>query len=70
MERHVVRYQGGGHGIVTKNQSCFAPILADYMFDLRLPREGTTCAAQPPVTAQAPADARVTSEVAARPLGR
>ncbi|MET0553110.1 MAG: alpha/beta fold hydrolase [Vicinamibacteria bacterium] len=70
MERHVVRYQGGGHGLVTKNQSCFAPILADYMFDLRLPREGTTCAAEPPVTAVHPADARVTSEVAARPLGR
>jgi pimeloyl-ACP methyl ester carboxylesterase len=70
MERHVVRYKGGGHGLVTQNQPCLAPIFADFMFDLRLPQEGTTCEAALPVAAQGPADARVTHEAVSRPLGR
>jgi pimeloyl-ACP methyl ester carboxylesterase len=48
MERHVVRYKGGGHGVATRNQECFAPILADYVFDLRLPPPDTTCEASLP----------------------
>jgi pimeloyl-ACP methyl ester carboxylesterase len=70
MERHVVRYKGGGHGLATQNQECFAPILADYVFDLRLPQEGTTCEASLPVAAKGPAGVRPAHEAVARPLGR
>lgn len=69
MERRVVRYAGGGHGLVTQNQACLAPIFSDYMFDLQLPPEGTTCEASTPA-GKDPARARVTHEAVRRPLGR
>lgn len=70
MERQVVRYKGGGHGLVTQNQECLAPIFADYMFDLRLPPQGTTCEASLPVAGTNPSGPRATREAVARPLGR
>jgi pimeloyl-ACP methyl ester carboxylesterase len=69
MERHVVRYKGGGHGLATRNQECFAPILADYVFDLQLPQEGTTCEASLPAGPR-PGDLPPPPEALARPLGR
>jgi pimeloyl-ACP methyl ester carboxylesterase len=69
MDRHVVRYKGGGHGLATRNQECFAPIFADYVFDLRLPREGTTCEASLPAGPR-PGDLPPPPEAIAHPLGR
>jgi pimeloyl-ACP methyl ester carboxylesterase len=46
MERNVVRYQGGGHGAyLTKGNTCIDTAIEPYLFDLRLPPEGTICAA-------------------------
>jgi pimeloyl-ACP methyl ester carboxylesterase len=44
-ERSIVRYEGGGHGIVTNSNRCIDAITKDYLFDLKLPPEGTTCPA-------------------------
>lgn len=70
MEKSVVRYAGGGHGLVTKNHPCFAPILADYMFELRLPPEGTVCAATPLPAAEPLSFGPLVHEAPLRPLGR
>jgi pimeloyl-ACP methyl ester carboxylesterase len=42
-DRHVVRYQGGGHGVIDRAQPCIADAVDDYLFDLRLPAEGLAC---------------------------
>jgi pimeloyl-ACP methyl ester carboxylesterase len=44
-ERNIVRYEGGGHGIVTNNNQCIDAITKDYIIRLRLPPEGTACPA-------------------------
>lgn len=46
MERHLVRYTGGGHGAVTNGDPCIDAISLDYVLDLRLPEEGKTCPAR------------------------
>lgn len=46
MERSIVRYQGGGHTF-PKNNPCVGNIFVAYLFDLKLPGEGTTCPGQP-----------------------
>lgn len=62
MQANVVRYQGGGHGTyATKGNACMDAVGDAYLFDLKLPPPGTSCAARPirfnPVTTQASHDA-------------
>jgi pimeloyl-ACP methyl ester carboxylesterase len=46
MEQHVMRYQGGGHGLVQRSDSaCISDVIDAYLFELRLPPEGYTCPA-------------------------
>jgi pimeloyl-ACP methyl ester carboxylesterase len=45
-DRHVVRYQGGGHGVIDRAQPCIANAVDGYLFDLRLPAEGLACPAE------------------------
>lgn len=48
MERYVVRYQGGGHGLAQRHElTCMANVIDAYLFNLQLPAEGTRCAALP-----------------------
>ncbi len=71
-DRHVVRYQGGGHGVIDRAQPCIADAVDAYLFDLELPKEGLACPAElaPPsaslesVASRPPA---VSSEVPLRP---
>ncbi len=42
-ERNLVRYTGGGHGLVTRGNACMDAITAAYLFELTIPPEGTTC---------------------------
>jgi pimeloyl-ACP methyl ester carboxylesterase len=53
MERHIVRYQGGGHGVIDREQPCIRDTVEEYLFDLQLPKEGLTCPAEvtPPAAA-------------------
>lgn len=58
MERYVVRYLGGGHGLASRHElTCMANVIDAYLFDRQLPAEGTRCAALPipfdPAAAQA-----------------
>jgi pimeloyl-ACP methyl ester carboxylesterase len=46
MERQLVRYQGGGHGIATSADACIDAVSLAYLLDLRLPAEGKTCPAR------------------------
>lgn len=46
MERSVFRYQGGGHTF-PKNDACVGNVFAAYVFDLKVPAEGSTCPGQP-----------------------
>lgn len=46
MERHVVRYQGGGHTSFIA-VACMSSIGEAYLYDLKLPEEGFSCPAQP-----------------------
>jgi pimeloyl-ACP methyl ester carboxylesterase len=46
MERHLVRYTGGGHGVVTNGDPCIDALSLAYLLHLRLPAEGTTCPAR------------------------
>jgi pimeloyl-ACP methyl ester carboxylesterase len=46
-ERNIVRYQGGGHTIVTRGTACVGGIVVNYLFNLVVPPEGTTCPARP-----------------------
>ena len=44
MAQHVVRYQGGGHGLVGRRDvPCINDVIDAYLFDLRLPSAGYTC---------------------------
>ena len=45
-DRHVVRYQGGGHGVIDRAQPCLADAVDAYLFDLELPKEGLACPAE------------------------
>ena len=46
MAQHVVRYQGGGHGLVQRSDiPCISDVIDAYLFDLRLPAAGYTCPA-------------------------
>lgn len=46
MAQHVVRYQGGGHGLAGRSDiPCISDVIDAYLFDLRLPSEGYTCPA-------------------------
>lgn len=46
MAPHVVRYQGGGHGLVQRSDiPCMSDVIDAYLFDLRLPSAGYTCPA-------------------------
>jgi pimeloyl-ACP methyl ester carboxylesterase len=52
MEQHVVRYQGGGHGLAQRSDlPCISEVIDTYLFDLRLPPAGYTCPAVSPVSA-------------------
>ena len=45
-DRHIVRYQGGGHGVIDREQPCIADTVDAYLFDLKLPQEGLACPAE------------------------
>lgn len=45
-DRHIVRYQGGGHGVIDREQPCIADTVDAYLFDLQLPQEGLACPAE------------------------
>lgn len=45
-DRHIVRYQGGGHGVIDRDQPCIADAVDAYIFDLELPKEGLACPAE------------------------
>jgi pimeloyl-ACP methyl ester carboxylesterase len=48
MERHVVRYLGGGHTAYARfGNVCVDRVGDDYLFERRLPPEGFSCAARP-----------------------
>ena len=47
MERSLIRYQGVGHGVLTKDTACIASVFEPYLFDLTVPAEGFSCPAQP-----------------------
>ena len=47
MERNIVRYQGGGHTVVTRGLPCTHAVVKAYLFDLALPATGFTCPALP-----------------------
>lgn len=43
MKQHVLRYQGGGHGLVQRSDTpCISDVIDTYLFDLRLRSEGYT----------------------------
>jgi pimeloyl-ACP methyl ester carboxylesterase len=44
-DRHIVRYQGGGHGVISRLQPCIRETVDAYLFDLKLPKEGLSCPA-------------------------
>lgn len=46
-EHSIVRYQGGGHTIATRGTACIGGIVVNYLFNLVVPPEGTTCPARP-----------------------
>lgn len=46
MEWSIFRYQGGGHTF-PKNDACVATVFVSYLFDRRVPAEGSTCPSQP-----------------------
>lgn len=57
-ENSIVRYQGGGHTIVTRGTACVGGIVVNYLFNLVVPPKGTACPARllsfdPPVQAGA-----------------
>lgn len=43
----VVRYQGGGHGLVPRGVPCVRKAVFDYLFNQALPAEGLSCPAVP-----------------------
>lgn len=45
-DRHVVRYQGGGHGVIDRQQPCIRDTVNAYLFDLKLPQEDLACPAE------------------------
>ena len=45
-DRHIVRYQGGGHGVVGRQQPCIRETVEAYLFDLKVPAEGLACPAE------------------------
>jgi pimeloyl-ACP methyl ester carboxylesterase len=47
VEHGIVRYQGGGHTIVTRATPCIGGIVSAYLFNLVVPEEGTACPARP-----------------------
>jgi len=48
MEQHVVRYQGGGHGLAQRSDiPCISDVIDAYLFELRLPPADYTCPAVP-----------------------
>jgi hypothetical protein len=61
MERYLVRYQGGGHGVTTSGNPCSDDVIVAYLADLRLPAEGFTCPALP-ISFAAPAQASLTRD--------
>jgi pimeloyl-ACP methyl ester carboxylesterase len=76
MERHVLRYEGGGHTAYARfGNACIDRLGDDYLFYLRLPKAGTSCPARPlvfnPATAaalQARGPARGAAETYWRPV--
>jgi pimeloyl-ACP methyl ester carboxylesterase len=44
--KHIVRYQGGGHGVIDRQQPCIANTVDAFLFDLRLPAENLACPAE------------------------
>ncbi|NJM08381.1 alpha/beta hydrolase [Candidatus Gracilibacteria bacterium] len=61
-EQNIVRYQGGGHTIVTRGTGCIGAIVFGYLFELAVPAEGTTCPARP-LNFAPPAQARNTQSL-------
>lgn len=47
MERSVVRYAGGGHGVASSGNPCTDDTIVAYLTEGRLPPEGLVCPAQP-----------------------
>ncbi|HEY8462381.1 MAG TPA: alpha/beta hydrolase [Blastocatellia bacterium] len=47
MEQSLIRYQGGGHGVVTRGDACIDSVTIPYLFDLTIPAKGFSCPAQP-----------------------
>jgi pimeloyl-ACP methyl ester carboxylesterase len=47
VERHVLRYAGGGHTAFFSTTACVEDAVLEYLVDLRLPRKGFTCPGQP-----------------------
>jgi hypothetical protein len=64
-DRHVVRYLGGGHGVIQRQQPCVRDTVNAYLFDLQLPKEGLAC----PAEVGPPAAGAFASPSLARPLG-
>jgi TAP-like protein len=48
MESHVLRYQGGGHILLSRSElTCVADAVDAYLFTLQLPNPDARCAAKP-----------------------
>jgi pimeloyl-ACP methyl ester carboxylesterase len=47
MEKNILRYQGGGHGIYGLGSACVNGAVDSYLIDRKLPGTGKTCAAEP-----------------------
>jgi hypothetical protein len=47
MEKHVLRYQGGGHTIYGLGSACVNNAVNTYLIDRKLPAVGASCAAEP-----------------------
>jgi pimeloyl-ACP methyl ester carboxylesterase len=47
MEKHILRYQGGGHGIYGTGSACVTAAVDTYLIERKLPAVGATCAADP-----------------------
>jgi pimeloyl-ACP methyl ester carboxylesterase len=45
-EHTIVRYQGGGHTIITRGTACVGGMVMNYLYNLVVPPEGTTCPAR------------------------
>jgi pimeloyl-ACP methyl ester carboxylesterase len=66
-ERHIVRYQGGGHTTyATRGNTCIDQVGDAFVFDLKRPEEGFSCAARPVIFRPAAAAATGADEAARR----